>query len=101
MSTDLNPAEMVWEDPPRATGRNAIASARYAEMARILREAPDRWAVIAVFDKHDYRSAPALASNIQRGHLAAFREPGFEAVSRTVGDEARVYARYVGTGDES
>ena len=103
MSTELNPAEMVWEDPPRAyRGRNNDISQRYMQIADLLRANPGRWIVVRTWNNDTHRtSASSLSASINHDRLPAFRGPEFKAVSRTVGDEARVYARYVGTGDES
>ena len=102
MGTKPNPAEMVWEDPPPAWNRRDETGRHYAEVASLLRANPDRWLIVGTWDKATHRlSASSLASNINHDRLPAFRGPEFEAVSRAVGDEARVYARYIGTGDES
>ena len=100
MSTELNPADMVWEDPPKpSAGRPG--SAENAAIAESLREHPGRWAKVRTYNKSQAAIASTYAGYITHGTLVAFRGRGFEAVSRMVGDEAHVYARYVGTGDES
>ncbi len=82
-----------FEEPPGArsgtTGRdwNAVAAA--------LKKKPQRWAIVAVCPTAVL--AASTAQNIRKGTVAAMRPVGaFEAVSRTVDGEPRVYARYVG-----
>ena len=98
MSTKLNPAEMVWEDPPPR--RTRAGTAKYSQTATALRANPNQWAVIRTWPKEHIGRAGNFATSVKKDVLVDFRG-GFEAIARTVGDEARVYARYVGTGDES
>ena len=98
MSMELNPAEIVWEDPPARRRRGGTA--RYTQAAAALRANPNQWAVIRRWPKEHIGRAGNFATSIKKDVLVDFRG-GFEAIARTVGDEARVYARFVGTGDES
>jgi hypothetical protein len=78
-----------FEDPPnlRRHDNTGISAA--------LKAAPGRWAVVAVFD--DNTGSRAYAGSMRRGARKAFRPAGtFEAASRLVDGENRVYARYVG-----
>jgi hypothetical protein len=87
--------ELKWEEPPHADQRRPGGAKRHAEVAAQLKSRPGEWARVAAFDK-DTRSR-TYAHYIRRGGLAAYRPDGsFEAVSRTVDGEYRVYARYVG-----
>ena len=88
-----------WEEPPpRRGGRKAKVPARSAQWEAVsaaLREAPQRWAVVAESD--DFRLVGGYPCMIRDGRLAAFRPVGaFEAAYRSVGTSHRVYARYVG-----
>ena len=100
MTTKPKPAEMAWEDPPIAKV-GAPGSADNAALAASLRENPGRWAKVRTYEKARSAAASSYAGYIAHGTTVAFRGGGFEAVSRVVGDETHVYARYVGTGDES
>lgn len=84
-------SELRWGEPP--PGRRGLID--WPAVAVSLRAEPGRWAIIQVC------RSPAAASNLARrvrdGSYSAFRPVGaFEAVSRTVDGEIRVYARYVG-----
>lgn len=84
---------LAWEEPP------VNRSSTWLEEASQLRACPGQWAVICI--KPHSRAAVAMASHISNGNLAAFRPAGtFEATSRTVDGEARVYARYVGSEEQ-
>lgn len=76
--------------PPAPNG----APVKYLKEAAELRENPRRWAILSKA-RHS-RQAASQASNIRRGHLYAFREGKWEAASRTVDGEYRVYVRYIG-----
>lgn len=68
------------------------------EIAEELRSQPNRWALVAVCPNS--ATAGSTARHIRNGHYNAMRELGpFEATSRTVDGEARVYARYVSEVD--
>ncbi|AGP56839.1 hypothetical protein [Streptomyces rapamycinicus] len=64
-------------------------------IAEELRARPDEWAVVQ--RKATTTRAASAAQAIRSGKLRAYAPPGsFEAKSRTVGGEHRVYARYLG-----
>jgi hypothetical protein len=85
--------KLKFEDPPPAKR----APRRFDLVAQELKANPGRWAVIAVFDKRP--NANSTARQIRLGLTSYWQNPGdFEAVSRAVGDEFRVYARYLGEG---
>lgn len=85
--------EIKWEDPPADARRND-----WAPIAAELRAHPMKWAMIAA------RKTIGPASDISEKVKGArptspkfFQPPGsFEAVTRKVDGEYRVYARYVG-----
>jgi len=82
-----------FEDPPGA--RSAATGRDWTAAAAVLRKEPRRWAIVAVCP--NAVTAASTANNIRRGQVAAMRPVGaFEAVSRTVDGEYRVYARWVG-----
>jgi hypothetical protein len=63
--------------------------------AAALRERPGEWAMVRTAATSN--AARSAASQIREGRLTAYRPAGeFDATSRTVGGEFRVYARYVG-----
>lgn len=85
-----------WETPPMPNAyRNRID---WPGIAETLRRRPGKWAHIHTDPKPEY--AASMAGRVRTGVIAAMRPPGtFDAVSRTVDGEFRVYARYVG-GEE-
>jgi hypothetical protein len=85
-----------WEDPPppRTSERTYARAVDWYAIADELRGRPGEWAVAAV--RRGSSSAASLAWQINHANLAAFKGDRFEAVARVVGDEARIYARYVG-----
>lgn len=68
---------------------------RHADDAVELREHPGQWGHVST---HATRgSAASIAHLISKGALTAYAPEGtYEATSRTVNGEFRVYARYVG-----
>jgi hypothetical protein len=88
--TEPTPVGLVWENPPTPT-RN---TGKYVAIAAALKNNPGRWAVIRSFDKAQSKRAWAFSGTINRGKLVDFREPSFECIARTVGNEVRVYVRY-------
>lgn len=90
---------IIWEDPPprpvnRLGGCPPGRSRRdwYAIGAH-LRDKPGEWARVTTAPSKT--SASSIAGYINQGRNAVLRA-GFEATSRTVDDEYRVYVRYVG-----
>lgn len=89
-------AELVWEPPPRAGGE---IRASHKEAAAQLRTKPKRWAKLGSHYTTAI-SAAATANTIRTGATGAWKPKGaFEAHSRTIGSEHRVYVRYVGEPD--
>jgi hypothetical protein len=89
-------AKLRWEDPPtlRRSGPRP-AGLDWLAIAAALRARPTRWAIVCV--EPDRASAGQTAHRIKIGHIQSFYPAGrFEAKARTVGDECRVYARYIG-----
>lgn len=82
-------AELPPEDARTRTGRHqAIAAA--------LRQRPGTWALIATYTTR--KAASPLASDVRTGRRRPAYSPAgaYQAEVRATGDEARVYARYVG-----
>ena len=77
-----------WENPP--TGDDPYMPTR-EEIGKALTHSAGRWAVVA---RHD-RAARA-ATHVERIENGREYGPGFAAVARRVGNEHRVYARYIG-----
>lgn len=85
---------LLFEDPP-SKPRLAAPPGHHAKVAAELKEHPGEWARIGLYGSPS--SAAAMAQGIRKGQLAAYRPAGaFEAVSRTVKNEYRVYARFTG-----
>lgn len=96
----MNIAE--WADPPAdktgSFGRNSVAFL-YTDEAEELREFPGRWGVLRDpdFDWRNQTQASGVAHGINTGKYAAFRPAGsFEACTRMVNGEAKLFVRYVG-----
>lgn len=87
-------SDFRYEDPPPA--RRGPTRARTAE-ARKLKERPGTWGLIGTYKSRT--SAASMATCIRTGRTSTWRPAGdFEAVSRSVDGEYRVYARYMGDG---
>ncbi|MGW5852128.1 hypothetical protein ACWFQ8_29980 [Streptomyces sp. NPDC055254] len=82
-----------FEPLPQATAKGQWGI--NAAIATQLRTKPGQWAHID--SKSTRASAASTAYAVRNGHLNAYAPAGtFEATSRTVNGEYRVYARYVG-----
>lgn len=91
-------SEFRFEEPP-ADGR-AGRGYDHGAAAAAMRERPGAWALIRTTQTS--QAARSAANLIRNGRLAAYLPAGsFEAMSRTVNGEFRIYARYVGAGGES
>lgn len=89
-----------WEAPPPARGRTACAGrqvGRYDRVALDLIGRPGEPALIRICRKR--YAADNLAMAIRRGWISSFPAGDFQAVSRTVGGQHRVYAWYLGDGE--
>lgn len=81
-----------WQEPPPRGGAGRISHTVIAER---LRANPGAWAHIGNYKTA--RSSAAMAGSIKRASWRAYEPKGaYEAHSRKVGDEYRVYARYIG-----
>lgn len=88
-------AELEWADPPPGKGARYAVPRKHHETAAQLKAKPGLWARVLVSDRD--RAMRIAAHQIKNGQLAAYRPArAFEAVSRKVGDEFHVFARYVG-----
>jgi hypothetical protein len=84
--------EVIFEEPP---GAYAHARVEHTVVSRAARLRPGEWARVGAYPTP--ASASSIAYRINRGTLRAWSPAGaFEAVSRTVDGEHRVYARYLG-----
>lgn len=87
---------LSWEEPPKITTRPRT---KFSEAARKLKARKGEWAKVADYPKAG--TAATIANIIKTGRSRFFEPAGaFEAVSRTVEGEHRVYARYVGEEKE-
>lgn len=85
---------LIWDTPP-SRGRGVDFSAIAAE----LRTRKGIWAVIATYPKA--ATSGSTAWQVNTGRSTAFTPAGsYEAAARTVDGEHRLYARYVGDGEE-
>ncbi len=73
--------EIVWQDPPAAVTGGAGDRTVRQMFIRSLREQPGRWAV--------YPCSPKAASSL----AANFRKEGFDAVTRRVDGETKLYVQ--------
>jgi hypothetical protein len=75
-------------------GPPPAGTSKHNHIAEELRARPGEWAVVQ--RKTSTARAASAAQAIRTGRLRAYAPAGaFEAKSRKVGDEYRVYARYV------
>lgn len=95
-----------WEAPPPRVRTNLKGichpHVRSRVIAADLRERPGEWALVRIYgtDRTAAGSARSAAAVIARGHNAAYGPAGaFEAVTRTVDGEVRLYARYQPGGE--
>lgn len=88
---------LTFEDPPETT-RKAGRKGMHKEAAEELRSRPGEWAIVSAYATGT--SAAAMARHIMSGAVSAYKPAGsFQATARTVGGEARVYARFVGESE--
>lgn len=92
------PLEFVSEVPPRRGGDNKGRGGPKVRIFEVeaaeLRTRPNCWAILSRCETQ--LLAARIATKVRHGDIAAFRPAGtFEATSRTVDGEFRVYARYV------
>jgi len=86
-------AEIEWSDPPTSSRDNR----NWPQIAAALRLRPNEWAIVE--KPATAYQAGQLAANIRRGKVGGVRpDEDFDAMSRKVDGEYRVYARYVGGG---
>ena len=88
------------EPPPPAHPRYAPRSRDVApNVAAELKGAKGDWALVKEFSEQRAGTARSAARVINQGTIPAYRPAGaFEAVTRTVDNQVRLYARYVGLG---
>jgi len=84
-------AGLIWEEPPARR-----TAGKYDAVAAALKARPGERAILKTFPADKKKLAWGWVTRIHSGKTAAFRGGEFEAQSTTVGDEARVYIRYVG-----
>lgn len=97
MSATTGGGVIRWEDPPErnhGTDHKPKRAHDWSAIGRALRRRPGRWAVIAVCGYPTL--AGATAYGVRNGTYRALPPGRYEAVSRTVDGECRVYARYLG-----
>lgn len=83
---------LKWEEPKvTSAGPKGARQQHWEEIAKELREYPERWALVA--EKPTPTTASSMASQARRGVYAAFRPVGCYEV---IANGTYVYARYVG-----
>ena len=80
-----------WEEPPRQT-QGPVHN--WAAIAAALQARPGEWALIAVCETR--ATAGTTAKYVRESFYEPLKTGQYEAKSRTVDGEFRVYARYVG-----
>lgn len=86
-----NSPDLAWEDPPQPQLGTRVG--RWEPVADQLREHPGKWAVIATYPLAQRPIASSLTNALSHGKYRGI--DGVQAVSRTVNDEVKVYARWV------
>lgn len=90
---------ITFEDLPPAPRGGRNPSELNLDIAARLKEKPGEWAHVRT--RTTATRAASMAHHIRVGTSPCFRPKGaFEAAARLVGDEHRVYARYVGERGE-
>ncbi|KIF67582.1 hypothetical protein HY68_01365 [Streptomyces sp. AcH 505] len=88
-------SEIHFEAPPPGRNGGHQPATDHRAVAATLRERPGEWALIRRAGTQG--SAGSTARLIKRGALLSYAPPGsFEAVSRAIDGEFRIYARYIG-----
>lgn len=92
----MSDIKIKFEDPPaRGGGREWSPKGTHEGIAALLKMKPLKWARVQTLST--VQSAANQADAIRNAKLTAYAPAGsFEAVSRTVDGERRVYARFVG-----
>lgn len=86
---------ITFEPLPKNNWKGRGPRGKHAAIAAQLRERPGDWAHILTLPATN--SANSMAYAIRNGNLGAYTPAGaYEAKSRTIDGERRVYARYVG-----
>lgn len=88
---------LKWEDPPGGQGgrRDGVP---HKDISDKLRRQPRKWAHVLTYGAA--RTSGSIAGIIRSGKTRAWQPAGaFEATANKVGEEYRVYARYVGQSD--
>lgn len=81
-----------WEAPPPVRLGRQPSALDHEAIAAELRATPGEWGLIAVGAVHS-----GITSAIETGRISPYRPAGsFQATRRQVGDEQRVYCRFVG-----
>lgn len=88
---DDRTAGLIWEEPPTRQ-----STSKYDAIAAALKAKPGQWAIFKTYPAEQKSRAWGWVTRIHSGKTAAFPRGKFEARSATVGDEARVYVRFIG-----
>jgi len=85
---------LTWEQPPPPASDHRT---KWSLVAEQLRARPGEWAIVAV--RKDTGLAASMANNLRKGRYGGVTEGEFESASRKIGDECRVYLRYIGQSE--
>lgn len=89
-------SEIKFDGPPPERKRGSIEDQSHQPIAEALKERAGEWAVVRV--SKTASAASSAANYIRNAKGSAYGPAGsFEAVSRKVDGEFRVYARFLGT----
>lgn len=88
---------IIWQDPPGITNRSGGPPRVWEPLLTPLMEHPGRWALVK-----SYTAASSARNSVTGLRLGRVRAPAgrWEFTSRTNGDSADVYARYLGPEEE-
>lgn len=90
--------EIVFEEPPRTSCAPSGPPIVWREVASVLTCRPGEWARVAVLD--NALSAGQYVVRVRKGSIEALAEFGrFDAKSRTVKGERRLYVMFLGGED--
>jgi len=87
-------SEIKWEDPPERPAGRRYSKTKWSAIAAQLRSRPGEWAVVNT--QRTVGPAANVASGLRRGAYRDMTPGQFEVKCTAVGDEYRVYARFVG-----
>jgi hypothetical protein len=93
-------SEIRWEEPPTRGPGERGHHIGWAELGPVLVARTGEWALVVTYDKPE--PARSMAYLIRKGRVAKLAALGrFEATSRKVDGEYRIYVRFMGGGPDA